>query len=102
MSNVKYILDVKYVYAKDWPDVKNPGILEVPKNKKVDELPLKHFKELVEKKGFEAITRALMNLHRWNKNDNSELAEWADKTQQKLHNWVMRKRKEDPNFALDK
>lgn len=99
---MKYVIISKKeedILSKEWPGVENPGILEVPKNKNVQDLPLKHFKNLAEKKGLEAITKALMNLYRWNKNRDPELSEWADKTQEKLSNWVKKQRKEDFDFA---
>ena len=65
-------------------DVKNKGILEVPKDKKVDELPLKHFEDLVDKKGYDKIIKALNNLQVWNKNDDKELSKWAEDTMEAL------------------
>ena len=56
---------------------KNEGILEVPEGKNVDDLPVSHFKKLIDKKGREAIIRALTNLEVWNKNDNKSLSSWA-------------------------
>lgn len=65
-------------------EVENKGILEVPEGKKVDELPLSHFKRLVDKKGYAEIIRALNNLAVWNKNDDKQLSEWAKRTMTKL------------------
>lgn len=66
----------------------NTGILEVPKDKKVYELPQKHFIDLIERKGYAPIIRALTNLEVWNKNSNPELSSWAsdmaDKMKQKF------------------
>ena len=51
---------------------KNPGILEVPSGKSVDQLPVSHFKSLIDKIGREKVIRALTNLQVWNKNDNKK------------------------------
>ena len=42
--------------------------------------------DTLKRKGFEEISKALTNLHTWNKDRNPKLANWADKMQQKLHN----------------
>ncbi|GIU69099.1 MAG: hypothetical protein KatS3mg002_0335 [Candidatus Woesearchaeota archaeon] len=75
-------------------EVEHPGLLEVPEGKKVNELPLVHFKKLIKKKGWAKISKALINLKVWNKNDNPELSKWADKTQEELAKWVEKKREE--------
>ena len=64
--------------------VKNKGLLEVPEGKKVNELPLKHFEDLVDRKGYDKIIKALNNLQVWNKNDDKELSKWAENTMEKL------------------
>lgn len=56
---------------------KNEGILEVPKGKKVYDLPVSHFKNLIDRKGREAIIRAITNLEVWNKNDDPKISKWA-------------------------
>lgn len=58
-------------------EVENPGILEVPEGKNVEDLPIKHFVALADKKGLSTITRALNNLQVWNKNKNPKLSKWA-------------------------
>lgn len=58
-------------------DVKNPGLLEVPAGKEVDQLPKSHFEKLIAKKGYEKIIRGLTNLEVWNKNKNPKLSKWA-------------------------
>jgi len=65
-------------------ETKHEGILEVPEGKSVDELPQSHFEALVDKKGYEAIIRALNNLAVWNKNNNKPLANWAEGMMKKL------------------
>lgn len=58
-------------------ETENPGVLEVPEGKKVEDLPIKHFVALADKKGLSTITRALNNLQVWNKNKNKPLSKWA-------------------------
>ena len=65
-------------------DAKNPGILEVPDGKKVDELPQSHFEKLVDKKGYAEVIRALTNLEVWNKDKNKSLSLWASNMADKL------------------
>lgn len=64
--------------------ISNPGILEVPDGKEVDELPLSHFVALAKRKGHAAISRALGNLVRWNKKQNPSLSKWAEDMIDKL------------------
>lgn len=80
-------------------EVENPGLLEVPKGKDVDDLPESHFRDLVKKKGYEEIIRGLQNLRRWNKNREPSLSDWADGIMDKLKDWVEKKREDDPDFA---
>lgn len=54
--------------------VKNPGILEVPKDKGFDDLPISHYVALEEKKGKQAVMRALLNLERWNSNNHPSIS----------------------------
>lgn len=63
---------------------KNPGILEVPSGKSVDQLPVSHFKSLIDKIGREKVIRALTNLQVWNKNDNKKLSNWAKDMKDKI------------------
>ena len=72
--------------------VEHPGLLEVPEGKNVEDLPDEHFKALINKKGWEAISKGLTNLHTWNKEKNPSLASWANKTQERLATWVENKR----------
>lgn len=58
-------------------EVKNTGVLEVPEDKNVDELPIKHFVALANKKGLSTVTKALNNLQVWNKNKDPKLSKWA-------------------------
>jgi hypothetical protein len=64
--------------------VKHPGVLEVPEGKSVEKMPLKHFKTLIKKKGRGAISKALVNLVRWNKRTNPTLSKWASSMLSKI------------------
>lgn len=68
--------------------VKHPGVLEVPEGKDVEALPMNHFEDLIKKKGWETISKALTNLNVWNKKNNPTLSNWADGMQAKLAKWV--------------
>lgn len=58
-------------------EVENPGVLEVPEDKNVEDLPIKHFVAIANKRGLSTVTRALNNLQVWNKNKNKPLSKWA-------------------------
>jgi len=64
--------------------VEHPGVLEVPEGKNVEDLPYSHFAALAKKKGFGEISKALTNLHTWNKTRDPKLSNWADDMQAKL------------------
>jgi rubrerythrin len=66
---------------------KNPGILEVPDDRNVMELPVSHFKELIDKRGREAIIRAITNLQVWHEKDNPKISSWAKKMKQSLKDY---------------
>jgi hypothetical protein len=91
--------NVEYVAEADEPQVKipveHPGVLEVPEGKNVEDLPYSHFAALAKKKGFGEISKALTNLHTWNKDKHPALASWADKMQQRLHNEFSEEAKEE-------
>lgn len=74
-------------------EVEHPGILEVPEGQDVQDMGFDHFKSLVKKKGYAPISRALTNLHRWNKKKDPKLSSWADKMQDNLGKWVEAQRK---------
>lgn len=75
------------IHANADIQAENPGILEVPEDKNVQDLPVKHFKNLIDKKGRAPIIRALTNLEVWNKNDNKSLSSWAKKMKQSLEGY---------------
>ncbi len=64
--------------------IKHPGILEVPEGKSFEELPLSHYKKLVSKDGYSAISKALTNLEVWNRKKNPEMADKAKSIRVKL------------------
>ena len=53
------------------------GVLEVPKNKGVVDLPVSHFKSLIDRKGRASVIRALTNLQNWFKYKKPSLSKWA-------------------------
>lgn len=59
--------------------VKHPNILQIPEGKKFWQLPLSHYNNLIAKKGYGKIIKALTNLKTWNKNDDPKISERADK-----------------------
>ena len=73
---------------------KNPGILEVPEGKNFWDLPLKHYKELVDKKGYAKVIRALTNLEVWNKNDDPDISKKATKIADDLKKFYKKESKE--------
>jgi len=74
--------------------VEHPGVLEVPEGKNVEDLPAAHFQNLIKKKGWAEISKALTNLHTWNKDKHPSLAGWANSMQARLSTWVEKERKE--------
>lgn len=79
--------------------VEHPGMLEVPEGKNVEDLPQSHFKDLIKKKGWEEISKALTNLQTWNKDRDPKLASWANNMQEKLAKWVESEREKNPEFG---
>ena len=79
--------------------VKHPGVLEVPEGKDVESLPLSHFQGLIKKKGWEEISKAIINLKIWMKKSNPKVSKWADNTQEKLAKWVETQREKEPGFG---
>lgn len=64
--------------------VKHADLLEIPEGKKFWNMPFKHYTELVNKKGYAKVVRALNNLKTWNKKDDPSIAEKADALMDKL------------------
>ena len=77
---------IMIIGAKDWKGIKikHPGILEVPEGKNVWQLKKKDVIRLAKKRSRGAISRALNNLLRWNKNKRTKSANriraWARKS----------------------
>ena len=87
LSELKQCVSRKAILKEeDTEDIKveHPGILEVPEGKNVEDLGEEHFKALIKKKGWGAISRALMNLVRWNETKNPSLSSWAHGMQKRL------------------
>lgn len=76
-------------------EVENPGLLEVPEGKKVYDLPVSHFKKLIDKKGREKIIRGITNLEIWSKNDDPKIASWAKKMKKSLEGYGEKKEKSE-------
>lgn len=53
------------------------GVLEVPKGTGVDDLPVSHFRNLIDRKGRTPVIRALTNLQNWFKYKKPSLSRWA-------------------------
>ena len=87
MYNFKQLNEELKQFLETEIEVKHEGILEIPEDKKFWQLPLKHYKNLVEKKGYQKIIRALTNLEVWNKNDNPEISQKASNIADKLKVW---------------
>jgi hypothetical protein len=64
--------------------VKHPGILEVPEDKNFWQMPLKHFVDLVDRKSYAKISKALTNLQTWNENDDPSISAKAKAIHDKL------------------
>lgn len=62
---------------KDFQTSLCEGVLAVPKDKDVEDMPVSHFKKLIDKKGRKAIIRALTNLQNWFKYSKPSLSKWA-------------------------
>lgn len=72
-------------------EVENPGLLEVPEGKKVYDLPVSHFKKLIDEKGRAKIIRAINNLEIWNKNDDPKISKWAENMKKSLEGYGEKK-----------
>jgi hypothetical protein len=73
--------------------IKLPGVLEVPEGKTLESLGIDHFKELIKKKGWPAISEAITNLNVENKNKNPDFSSWANDMQDRCSTWVEMQRK---------
>lgn len=64
--------------------VKHSDLLEIPEGKKFWSMPFKHYTDLVDKKGYAKVIRALNNIKTWNKNDDPSISTKADTLMDKL------------------
>lgn len=99
-----YLTELKKTVLREQPPkvkipVKHPGVLAVPEGKNVEDLGEDHFKSLIKKKGWEEISKALINLKVWNKERDPKMSSWADNMQEKLAKWVESQREENPDFG---
>lgn len=78
-------------------DVKK-GELEL-NGKSVEDTSEEHFKELINKDGWDTVSKRIITLKVWNKNKDPELSSKMDKLQARLAKWVEDKRKENPDFG---
>jgi len=97
------ILETYFQYfseAKKKPKVKieveHPGALEIPEDKNFWEMPLKHYKKLVRKNGWNEVSKQLNNLVIWNKNKHPDIAKKAKDIREKLAKWVESVREKNP------
>jgi hypothetical protein len=74
-------------------EAEHPGVLEVPEGKSVESLGIDHFNELIKKKGWPEISKAITNLNVWNKDKNPTLSSWANDMQDRCSTWVEMQRK---------
>ena len=64
--------------------VKHSDLLEIPKGKKFYNVPFKHYVELVNRKGYSQVARALNNLVIWHKDEHHEIGSKAQAILDKL------------------
>ncbi len=62
-------------------------------------LDLSEVQKLVGKRGWNAISKALMNQVIWNKKDEPGISKWAKRMQKRLSKWVEKQRVSDPTFG---
>jgi hypothetical protein len=72
--------------------VKHSDLLEIPEGKNFWNMPLKHYVDLVEKKSYAKVIRALNNIAVWHKSEDPEIGKRAEALMAKLKNKF---RKED-------
>jgi hypothetical protein len=98
-----YGVNYKSVMEADEPKVKipieEPGGLELKKGKDVEDTSAEHFKKLIQKDGWDTVSKRIITLKVFNKNKNPALSSKMDNLQAKLAKWVDDKRKSDPGFG---
>ena len=64
--------------------VKHSDLLEIPEDKNFWQVPFKHYVDLVDKKGYAKVIRALNNIKVWHKSEDPEIGNKADALMDKL------------------
>ena len=64
--------------------IKHPGLLDIPEDKKFWQMPFKHYTDLVDKKSYSKVIKALNNLKVWNEEDNKDISNRAEKLMNRL------------------
>ena len=80
--------------------VKNEGLLEVPEGTDIMDLNAGHFVKLAGKRGWPAVSKALVNLVVWNKKQNPKLSKWADTMQEAVAAKIDEQRSEKKGAAV--
>lgn len=97
-----YGINYDVVTEADEPKVKipvEPGGLELKKGQDVEDTSVEHFKKLIQKDGWDTVSKRIITLKVFNKNKNPTLSNKMEKLQNTLAKWVEGKRKENPDFG---
>jgi len=97
-----YGINYDVVTEADEPKVKipvEPGGMELKKGQDVEDTSVEHFKKLIQKDGWDTVSKRIITLKVFNKNKNPNLSSRMDSLQAKLAKWVEDKRKSDPGFG---
>lgn len=98
-----YGINYKSVMEADEPKVKipieEPGGLELKKGQDVEDTSVEHFKRLIQKDGWDTVSKRIITLKVFNRNKNPSLSSHMDSLQAKLAKYVEDKRKSDPGFG---
>lgn len=79
--------------------VEEPGGLELKKGQGVENASMEHFKKLIQKDGWDTVSKRIITLKVFNRNKKPALSAKMDRLQAKLAAWVEEKRKKDPGFG---
>jgi hypothetical protein len=97
-----YGINYDVVTEADEPKVKipvEPGGMELKKGQDVEDTSVEHFKKLIQKDGWDTVSKRIITLKVFNRNKNPGLSSRMDSLQAKLAKWVEDKRKENPDFG---
>ncbi len=97
-----YGVNYKSVMEADEPKVKipiEPGEMELKKGQDVEDTSINHFQKLIQKDGWDTVSKRIITLKIFNKNKNPALSSKMDNLQNTLSKWVDSKRKENPDFG---